>query len=330
MITRLETLDCGPESSAISSFARDVLRGLAKSPKGLPSSYFYDARGSRLFQQITRLDEYYLTGCEREILRAHATDIARATGEQPFRLVEAGAGDGHKTEILLRELVRRGQTFEYSPIDICRPALVQLLDKLRRRFEPGSFRMHGLAGDYFDALRALQRRSSMRNLVLFLGSSIGNFTHAQATRFLKRLRRTLRPGDLTLIGFDLKKDPSVLQAAYDDSLGITREFNFNLLDRMNRELGADFDREKFEHRATYNAAEGCMQSFLVSRADQGVTIEAVDRRFQFAAGELLQVENSFKYDLPQIERFAAECGFRVRQHYFDRRHFFTDSLWEVT
>ena len=328
MISRLEVVDSRRASTGC-PFARDALLGLSARPKRLPSSYFYDDRGSRLFQRITRLEEYYLTRCEREILQTYAGEISDAVGDEPFRLVEAGAGDGQKTEILLREFVRRRVPMEYSPIDICRPALVQLLDRLRAKFTPGAFRMHALAGDYFDALRVLRTQNTMRNLVLFLGSSIGNFNHDQATQFLRRLRRTLRPGDLTLIGFDLKKELPVMQAAYDDSLGVTREFNLNLLERMNRELDADFDREAFSHRAAYNSAEGCMESFLVSRDAATVTVGALDRQFRFAAGEAMQVESSYKYDLPTIERFAAECGFRVRQHFFDRRHYFTDSLWEA-
>jgi L-histidine N-alpha-methyltransferase len=329
MITRLEVVDAGPETDPVRAFARDVQVGLSRSPKRIPSCYFYDERGSRLFQQITQLDEYYLTACEREILLRHAADIADAVGSEHFRLVEAGAGDGHKTEILLREFVKRNLSLDYSPIDICRPALVQLLDKLRRRFPPGSFRAHALAGDYFAALRALHRQSRTRNLVLFLGSSIGNFDHSQAARFLGRLRRTLRPGDLALIGFDLKKDVALLQSAYDDSLGVTREFNLNLLDRMNRELGANFRRSAWEHEARYDATEGCMQSHLVSRKSQTIEVRSLGQSFRFAAGERVHVEDSYKYDLSRIEQFSEECGFRVRRHFFDRSGFFVDSLWEA-
>jgi L-histidine Nalpha-methyltransferase len=329
MLSTCEVIGTAGRRPLGEAFARDVLRGLSRQPKRLSSAWFYDERGSRLFEQITRLDEYYLTGCEREILTTHAPDLAKSVGGDPFRLIEIGAGDGHKTEILLHHFLHEGLAFEYVPIDICERSVVGLVHKLRHTLRTSGLKVRGIVADYSDALSSLARDPEMRSLVLFLGSSIGNFTHHESLDFLRGLHDLLRPGDLLLMGFDLKKDAAILQRAYDDSLGVTREFNLNLLDRINRELGGDFDRWMFRHQAVYNHDEGCMESYLVSRAAQRVSISALGRRFAFHEEEAIHVERSCKYDLPQIESFATESGFGVRRHFFDRRHWFLDSLWGV-
>jgi dimethylhistidine N-methyltransferase len=311
------------------AFARDVRRGLSRQPKALSSAWFYDERGSRLFEEITRLDEYYLTGCEREILQAHANDIARPLGRERFRILEIGVGDGHKTEILLRRFVAMQLQFEYVPIDICQRSIVDLIAKLRRSTH-GDFLVRGIVAEYQDALDTLREHEPMRNLVLFLGSSIGNFTHTQARRFLRGLRDTLSAGDVALIGFDLKKDPQILQRAYDDSARVTREFNLNLLDRINRELGANFDRHSFQHQAAYNSVEASMESFLLSTTEQTVHIDALDQSFDFTLWEAIKVECSYKYDLPLIESLAAASGFTPLRHFSDQRRYFVDSLWMAT
>jgi dimethylhistidine N-methyltransferase len=321
-----EIIDTAAACSTSEAFARDVLRGLSRQPKSLSSAWFYDDRGSRLFEEITRLDEYYLTRCEREILSAHAPQIGRRLGREPFRVLEIGAGDGHKTQILLRQFVEQGLDFEYVPIDICQRSIVDLVDKLRRTIR-GEFLVRGIVAEYQDALDVLRSHQPMRNLVLFLGSSIGNFNHVQARRFLRGLRDSLAPGDLALIGFDLKKDPHVLQRAYDDSAGVTREFNLNLLDRINRELGGAFDRRFFQHQAAYNSAEACMESFLLSTTAQSVRIEALEQSFDFAPWEAIKVECSYKYDPPLMQSLAAASGFRPVQRFSDARQYFTDSLW---
>ena len=314
---------------AADALAADVLAGLSSRPKRLSSAWFYDERGSELFQQITQLDEYYLTRCEREILECYAGEIADVLAGAPVRVIEIGAGDGHKTEILLDRLLAAGLEVEYVPIDICRQAVESLTAKLRRNLRHRPVRLRGVVADYFDGLAAIRGQSAARNLVLFLGSSIGNFDHRQAKRLLRALRQAISPGDLALIGFDLKKDLHVLQRAYDDAAGITRQFNFNLLERINRELGGTFDRRRFDHRAAYNFRLGCMESWLVSRRRQRIHLGGLGRSFNFCDWEGIRVERSYKYDLAQIESLARRGGFDPCAHLADRRRWFVDSLWEA-
>jgi dimethylhistidine N-methyltransferase len=324
-----EVIDRRTHACHTDAFARDVLSGLSRHPKSLSSAWFYDDVGSRLFEQITQLDEYYHTRCEHEILSRHAGDIAAAMEGASFRVLEIGAGDGHKTEILLHAFLKLGLEFEYVPIDICHRSIVELVAKLRSSIDADAFTVRGIVAEYHDALLMLRERTPMRNLVLFLGSSIGNFEHGDARRFLHNLRRMLEPGDAALIGFDLKKDPAILQPAYDDALGVTREFNLNLLDRINRELGGDFERGAFQHHPTYNPLRGCMESWLISREDQTVTLADLDRSFHFAAYEAIKVECSYKYDPALIDSLAASSGFEVDCDFYDRRRYFVDSLWRA-
>lgn len=312
------------------AFARHVADGLSRRPKSLPSMYFYDEEGSRLFQQITELDEYYLTRCEREILEGCSAELAERFSHESFRLVELGAGDGKKTKVLLRRFVERGLSFEYVPVDICEESLVALSSSLRPLTARGQMRISGMAAEYFDALASLPRQKSQSTCVLFLGSNIGNFRPPETNRFLGDLRQTLQPGDRLLIGFDLKKDPRALARAYNDLRGVTREFNFNLLDRINRELGGEFARERFHHRGIYNTRLSRMESWLVSLDRQQVAIRELGRRFSFRRGEGIHVECSYKYDLDHIERLAAASGFAIEEHFFDRRRWFVDSLWRAS
>lgn len=311
------------------TMARDVLEGLSRTPKSIPSMYFYDAQGSRLFQQITQSEEYYVTRCEQEILHARALEIAAPLAAAPFRLVELGAADGRKTTILLRRFLAAGLEFEYVPIDICRQAIIDLTTGLPRRLQTAVMRVRGIVAEYFDGLAALPQAGSVPNLVLFLGGNIGNFSHPEARRLLARLRESLAEGDYLLVGFDLKKDLDTLHRAYNDAQGFTRAFNLNLLDRLNRELGAHFDRRRFVHYGSYNVLQGCMESWLVSREEQDVPIDALGRTFAFRAWEGIHVERSHKYDLDEIESFAAAAGFDVRQHFFDPASYFVDSLWRA-
>jgi len=312
------------------AFARDVLAGLSATPKSIPACYFYDETGSRLFEQITALPEYYLTRCEREILETCREDLAREAGRGPFRLVELGAGDGHKTEVLLRHFLKGGLRFQYVPVDICRETVAALAAKLRETPDLAGLCAHGIVAEYFDALALLEKRNAHRNMVLFLGSNIGNFDPFDARQFLRGLRESLHPGDLALIGFDLKKDPGLLNLAYNDAEGITRAFNLNLLDRINRELGGRFDRRRFVHYGCYNVLHARMESWLVSTQAQEVEIRRLHRTFPFAAWEGIHVECSYKYDVAEIEAMAQSAGFCVRQHFFDRRKYFADSLWEAS
>jgi L-histidine Nalpha-methyltransferase len=312
-----------------SAFVDDVIAGLSMTPKSIPSKYFYDARGSRLFHQITELPEYYLTRSELEILRTHGRRIAALISRGPFRLIELGVGDGLKTDVLLRQLLEASADFEFVPIDICAESVRGVTTSFRRLLPELGPRIHGVVADYLDGLARLDHGDSRRNVVMLLGSNIGNFAPDDARRFLEAVREALNPGDFLLIGFDLKKSISVLWRAYNDSQGVTREFNFNLLDRINRELGGNFVRSQFLHYAPYNPRVGCMESWLVSRVEQSVRLDSVDREFHFDAWEGIAVERSHKYTLGEIEALAASSGYSVEEHFLDRHRYFADSLWRV-
>ncbi|HQU45694.1 MAG TPA: L-histidine N(alpha)-methyltransferase, partial [Pirellulales bacterium] len=271
---------------------------------------------------------YYLTRAEREILENHAPDMAESCHKQPFRLVELGVGDGEKTKILLRHFLSASLQFDYTPVDICQDALAGLTRSLEKHLGRHELRVHGVVAEYFEALSLLNRHDA-HTMVLFLGSNIGNLRPDESRRFLERVRRTLVPGDRLLIGFDLKKDPALLLRAYNDAQGVTREFNFNLLDRINRELGGRFDRTLFQHYGPYNVACGRMESWLVSLVDQRVVVRGLGRVFKFARGEGIHVECSYKYTVEQIECMARASGFEVRRNFVDRQGWFVDSLWEA-
>jgi len=323
----LEGRDYADSFSERDAFALDVLVGLSSPRKRLSSKYFYDTRGSELFQQITRLPEYYLTAVEREILTVHRDRIARHIERDPFNLVELGAGFSDKTTTLLRHFHGRGLEFQFVPIDISTSATEQLVNTVGTDL-PGC-EVHGLVAEYFDGIKWLNNRHRRRNLVLFLGSSIGNFTHDEACLFLRNLWNSLDDGDLLLIGFDLKKDIDLLLKAYNDPAGVTSRFNLNLLDRINRELGGHFDPGKFRHFGTYDVLAGGMESYLVSTVRQSVFIELIGRSFSFEPWEPIHTEYSHKYLVSDIETLAAETGFVVVEHLTDARRWFVDSLWRV-
>ncbi|MBC8042320.1 MAG: L-histidine N(alpha)-methyltransferase [Rhizobacter sp.] len=328
--TTYTVLPPGGETAAAtpqSLFALDVLHGLSESPKHLASKYLYDDAGSRLFQQITLSHDYYPTGCETEILTHHAAGIADAIGSEAFNLIELGAGDGSKTRLLIAELLKRGHTFNYVPIDISESIMQTLSETMIRLFP--SLHISGLVADYLGGLRWLEETSGRRNLVLFLGSNIGNFTRLQSRSLLRNLWNALQHGDYLLTGFDLKKNIDVMLQAYNDSEGFTRAFNLNLLLRINRELGGHFDINLFRHYGTYNALSGAMESFLISRQPQTVCIDALQRAFAFEAFEPVHVEYSYKYLMSDIEGLASDTGFRIAANFSDSKNYFTDSLWQV-
>lgn len=306
-------------------FALDVLEGLNATPKTLPSKYFYDKKGDELFQQIMELEEYYLTRCEYEIFQTHKSDLLKvfANSSHKFNLVEFGAGDGYKTKVLLKHFLSEGANFRYVPIDISGNVLRLLEGSLKEEI-PG-LEVQGIKNDYFKALEQLENGGT-RNVIFFLGSNIGNFTYERAIAFLSELYASLRKGDLLLIGFDLKKDPQVILDAYDDREGVTKEFNLNLLDRINNELEGSFDRDTFKHCPSYNPLTGTTESFLVSTEEQ--TIEIMDSAIHFHAWEAIHTETSQKYSLSNISEMASQVGFSVKENFFDQRHYFVDSVWE--
>ncbi len=311
-------------------FAEAVREGLSAPQKRLSSKFFYDARGDVLFQRIMAMDTYYLTNCEYDIFQAQRQAWLTQFADQgrPFQLIEFGAGDGYKTKVLLSHFLAQRAQFSYVPIDISAHAVDALEADLRRTYP--DLTVTGIRNDYFRALAQLRETSPQkRKVVLFLGSNIGNFTDQEAVGFLQELQSYLQAGDLLLIGFDLKKDPDVIRQAYNDPEGITRDFNLNLLRRINETLGADFDLGAFAHVPNYDPMTGEARSFLVSRRAQTVHIARLDLRVEFDAWEAIYTEKSQKYDLRTIERIARQAGFARPAHYFDARHYYVNSLWRV-
>ncbi|MEM6524051.1 MAG: L-histidine N(alpha)-methyltransferase [Bacteroidota bacterium] len=306
-------------------FAKDVMDGLNADPKTLPSKYFYDKKGDAIFQEIMDLDEYYLTRAEYEVFESNKSALASTflEGADKFDLIEFGAGDGHKTRVLLKHFLEVNINFEYLPIDISGNVLEQLRSTLKT--ELPRLVVKPIQDDYFHALEKIEKSTNVRSIVLFLGSNIGNFKHKKAVEFLSELYSRLKVNDLLLIGFDLKKDPDVILHAYNDSKGVTRAFNLNLLDRINNELDANFDRSKFIHYPIYNPSTGTTKSFLVSTESQ--TVEILDTAVNFDAWEAIHTEVSQKYSLKDIQRLAQGSGFSVVDNFFDSKNFFVDSVW---
>jgi len=311
-----------------STFADDVLNGLSAMPKFLSSKYFYDDEGSRLFQEIMKLPEYYLTRAEFEIFSEQTREIFSAfnAGDSAFDLIELGAGDGTKTAVLIDYFLKQLANFTYMPVDISAEAQNALAENFRAKFPDLSIQIQ--TGDYFQILGNLQSNNGRRKIILFLGSNIGNFRQEQAVSFFKSLRAVMNENDLLFIGFDLQKDPRVILKAYDDAQGITAAFNLNLLKRINRELGGNFDLENFSHYAIYRPTECAARSFLISRKEQTVRIEALNKSFDFEAWEPIFMEISQKYNLKMIEDLATQSGFSVKQNFFDSRNYYTDSLYK--
>ncbi len=312
------------------TFATDVAEGLSSSPKFLSSKYFYDEKGDAIFQQIMNMPSYYLTRSEYEIFDTHKNALLSLFGAQqrPFHLIEFGAGDGYKTKVLLEHFLNQKADFRYLPIDISENVLNVLSNDLQMKFP--QLEVEPLANEYFEALNILnEQKRTERKVILFLGSNIGNFLHEEAIEFLRQMRVHLQSGDLLLIGFDLKKDPQIILDAYNDQEGITRDFNLNLLDRINAEFDGNFDTNKFMHSPTYNPLTGATKSYLVSTEDQEVTLERLGKTFSFEAWEAIDMEISQKYSLSTIKHLASEAGFEVNSHFFDKNRNFVDSVWEV-
>src|SRR5262245_59263264 len=316
------------EDGDSNAFARDVRAGLVQTPKSLPPKYFYDELGSRLFEAICWLPEYYLTRAESEILQTSAAEIVAAV-EGPVRLLELGSGSAEKTRHLIEALLAKQPELHYLPVDISDSSLELSSQRLLRLY-PG-LRITAFAADYFTALQALARRvpadPNCRTVALFLGSNIGNFGRDESRQFLHAVRKLLRRGDALLLGADLKKSHDVLIPAYDDSLGVTAAFNLNLLSRINRELGGDFDVRKFEHRAIYNEEHGRIEMHLASRERQVVRIRALDLEIRFEEGETICTENSYKFDRDHLSVLAKDTGFSLTKTWNDSAHLFSFNLF---
>jgi L-histidine N-alpha-methyltransferase len=308
------------ESSYTESLRADVLSGLTATPKTLPPKYFYDERGSELFDEITRLAEYYPTRTERSILSRHAAEIAQLSGAQA--LVELGSGTSEKTRLLL-DALRDGGTLEaFIPFDVDQAVLAAASQAIAQAYP--TIRVRAVVGDFERHLDAIP--TDGRRLVAFLGSTIGNFAPRPRADFLAALRHTMSAGDFLLLGTDLVKDVDRLVAAYDDRTGVTAAFNRNVLNVINRELDADFDVAAFHHVARWNAEQEWIEMHLRSERDQTVHVRALDLTVEFAAGELMRTEISAKFRREGVERELDAAGLQMRSWWTDPDSDFALSL----
>jgi dimethylhistidine N-methyltransferase len=309
-----KTTAVGP-AVAKETFRDEVLAGLSKSPRRLPYKFFYDERGAQLFQQICDLPEYYVTRTEIEILRLHGAEMAKTLGPQ-IELIGLGTGAGTKTRILLEELQNPAVSV---PIDISKEQLEKSSARFREMFP--ALQVLPVSADYLEPFELpLPRRLSSRSVIYFPGSTIGNFEPDVASEFLTRLVELAGDGGGLLIGVDLQKDRRVLERAYNDAAGVTAQFNKNLLARINRELGADFDLNRWQHHAIYNSTEGRIEIYLISDKEQAVHIG--DREFQFRAGEEILTEYSYKHTIAGFIELARQGGFHFEQVWTDDARWF--------
>jgi len=310
-ITALQQVSA-PESA---DFLTDVVAGLSSNPRTIPCKYFYDERGAALFQKICELPEYYVTRTEIDILDRHRADIASQLGPG-IELIGLGTGAGTKTRILIAALENPAV---YIPVDISKKQLRQSTTLFRKIFP--NLEILPVCADYLQpVVLPSPRHKPARNIVYFPGSTIGNFVPDEAIEFLRRIANVCRGGGGLLIGADLKKDPHVLEAAYNDSAGVTAQFNLNLLKRINRELGADFDLDQWRHRAIYNATAGRIEMHLISEIDQSVHLN--EHRFHFRRGEKIITEFSYKYAPDEFAALAARVGFNFGRMWTDDARLF--------
>lgn len=333
-IERKQKMTLQQNNTEFEEFASDVARCLTSNNKYLSPKYLYDKVGSQLFEQICLQPEYYLTRTEASLLNKYAPVISKLVGSN-IKIIELGSGSSSKTAILLSYLSSQKKRIYYFPIDISSSILIESERKLKSQFPNAS--IIGIRSNYDTGIdRAAaecmvignnNKNISYTKLVLFLGSSIGNFELIEAQSLLRSLREKLHTNDLLLIGFDLQKDESVLSAAYNDNAGMTAKFNLNLLARINRELGGNFDLGKFEHCAFYNLERHRIEMHLISKADQQLYIGALGKTFALRRGESIHTENSYKYSLSQIAALAEDCGFTVEKNFTDEKRWFNLALF---
>jgi len=314
----------------MNTFYDDVKNGLSGNPKKLNSKYFYDTIGDSIFQKLMHSPEYYLSNCELEILKDQSSEIATNLLKhfKEFDLIELGAGDASKSTFLLKALLQHHAEFTYYPIDISSNVINNLEYNLPRDLP--SLNMKGLNGEYLTMLKQQTEQSKKPKVILFLGSNIGNMQLSDAIEFCRNIHQLLKENDLLFIGFDLKKDPKRILAAYNDKEGLTRDFNLNLLKRINKELKGTFDSEAFYHYPCYDPGTGECKSYLISKKDQEVTLGHDDEEIQihFDKHEAIYMEISRKFDLSEIKKLADSTNFKLTNHFFDSKKWFVNSLWK--
>lgn len=304
----------------VTTLERDVIEGLSATPKKISSKYFYDKRGDELFRQIMQLDEYYLPEAELEILTNQTEDIIADFPHDSFDIVELGAGDGSKVVHFLKNLLKMGKDITYYPLDISYNVLC--INKALMHQTIPSLAIELISGDYFDTLSRIP--SDKPKLVLFLGSNLGNFEGRSAANFVRKIKQQLAPGDRLILGLDLMKNPKKILAAYNDTTGVTKAFNINLLHRLNRELDANFNVDKFDHYPVYNPLTGSCYSFIISLENQQVRV--ANRIFSFEEGEVIHTEISQKYNLEKIKKLQRAVRFEHLRHLKDQHNLYSINI----
>ncbi len=310
-----------------SSFEEDCYKGLTSYPKYLLSKYIYDKKGDKLFQDIMKLPEYYLTRCEYDILEKHAAKISRyMDGPGGFDLIELGAGDGKKTKLLLRELVAQKISFNYMPVDISENVLLELEASLKNEIPEVDVKIQ--QGTYFKTLEKLADYNTRKKVIMMLGSNIGNLLHKDAIDFLTHISAAMSDKDMLFMGFDQKKHPQIVLDAYNDPSGVTAAFNKNHLERINTELGGNFDIDTFLHWETYDPESGTAKSFLVSKIDQKVSIESLGLEVHFDAWETIHTEISQKYDDQVVNWLADQARLKVTKAFTDKKGYYKNYIFQ--
>ncbi len=309
----------------IHSFANDVDEGLKDTPKHIPCLYFYDYKGSLLFEDICQLPEYYLTRAETEILETYSEEIISYFPSDTL-LVELGSGSSIKTRLIIEELLNQHNKASYSPIDISRKMLRESSISLLEEYP--NLEIISVAAEYDEGLRQLNMHSEQPKLILWLGSSIGNFKPEEAIDFLKNIVKMMSPNDFFLIGFDLQKEKNLLLKAYNDAQDVTAQFNLNLLSRINRELGGEFDLDKFMHQAVYNEEKNRIEMYLISTCEQEIYIADLNSCYHFNKNERIHTENSHKFSLKDIDNVADQVGMTVFNQWFDSKKYFNLTLFK--
>lgn len=304
------------------TFYKDIIEGLSKPLKTMSSKYFYDDAGDKIFQEIMHMDEYYLPKCEVEILNNQTEKIVTSFGFDSFDIVGLGAGDGSKTKHFLKRITDLNKKVVYYPLDISADVLETNKKNITAHIP--TIEVYPIAGDYFETLDRLVHDNP--KIILFLGSTIGNYDNESAEMFMKKIYDMMDERDILMVSFDLKKNPHKVLEAYNDSKGITKRFNLNLLKRINRELNGNFDMEKFDHYANYDPISGTTYSYIFSKIEQTVTIE--NQTINFDANEMIHTEISQKYSLKTIENFKNNIGFKSVEHFLDEEKNYAISLFK--
>ena len=324
-IINLEQSKKKQKVSKLNTFTIDVENGLNLKNKAISSKYFYDDTGSKIFQKITKHPDYYLTRNEIEVLNKIKFKLPTLLKLKEIDIIELGPGDGSKSKIIINGFLKCNYIVNYYPIDISKKAL-ELLNKTIK--ESNRLKINGIVSEYFEGLRYVKTISQNRQLVLFLGSNIGNFERSESIKFMKKIYNNISNNSYIFAGFDLKKDIRKLNKAYNDSSNLTKKFNLNLLKRINNELQGNFNLKTFIHYGKYNPLLGAMESFLISTEKQQIHLKKLNKSFKFKLFEPIHLEYSFKFSIEDIEKIAFKAGFSIVDNYMNKDKGYLNSLWK--